>query len=72
MIVRSYLDKGTSVLLDYVAANAASVIVQKRSQRSRLSWESDIGAARIDKADRACRQDKRYLCCTNDCQADPS
>lgn len=31
-VVRSYLDKGAGVLLDYVAANAASVMVQKRSQ----------------------------------------
>ncbi|MCA1197846.1 restriction endonuclease [Sphingomonas sp. R647] len=31
-VVRSYLDKGAAVLLDHVAANAASVMAQKRSQ----------------------------------------
>lgn len=31
-IVRSYLEKGESVLLDYLATNAASVMTQKRSQ----------------------------------------
>lgn len=31
-IVRSYLDKGPGVLLDHVAANAASVMLQKRGQ----------------------------------------
>jgi hypothetical protein len=31
-IVRGYLDKGAGVLLDHVAANAASVMAQKRSQ----------------------------------------
>lgn len=31
-VVRSYLDKGASVLLDHVAANAANVMAQKRSQ----------------------------------------
>ncbi len=31
-VVRSYLDKGTIVLLDHVAKNAASVMAQKRNQ----------------------------------------
>lgn len=31
-IVRSYLDKGASVLLDHVSANAANVMLQKRGQ----------------------------------------
>jgi len=31
-IVRSYLEKGPVVLLDHVAANAASVTLQKRGQ----------------------------------------
>lgn len=31
-IVRSYLDKGPAVLLDHVAANASSVMLQKRGQ----------------------------------------
>ena len=31
-VVRSYLDKGPSVLLDYLTANAANVMIQKRSQ----------------------------------------
>jgi Restriction endonuclease len=31
-VVRSYLDKGAGSLLDHVAANAASVMAQKRSQ----------------------------------------
>ncbi|MGC9449737.1 restriction endonuclease [Cereibacter johrii] len=31
-VVRQYLDKGAVVLLDHVAANAASVMAQKRSQ----------------------------------------
>lgn len=31
-VVRNYLDKGSSVLLDHVAANAASVMAQKRGQ----------------------------------------
>lgn len=31
-VVRSYLDKGPVVLLDHVAANAASVMAQKRNQ----------------------------------------
>lgn len=31
-VVRSYLDKGPSVLLDYVASNAARVMLQKRGQ----------------------------------------
>ncbi len=31
-VVRAYLDKGAGVLLDFVAANAASVMAQKRSQ----------------------------------------
>lgn len=31
-VVRNYLDKGAGVLLDHVAANAASVMAQKRSQ----------------------------------------
>ncbi|WP_174273699.1 restriction endonuclease [Sphingomonas bacterium] len=32
VIVKGYLDKGASVLLDYVAANAARVMAQKRNQ----------------------------------------
>jgi hypothetical protein len=31
-VVRSYLDKGPSVLLDHLTANAANVMIQKRSQ----------------------------------------
>lgn len=31
-VVRAYLDKGAAILLDYVAANAAAVMVQKRNQ----------------------------------------
>ena len=31
-VVRSYLDKGAGALLDHVAANAASVMAQKRGQ----------------------------------------
>ncbi|HMO75463.1 MAG TPA: restriction endonuclease [Sphingopyxis sp.] len=31
-VVRNYLDKGAGVLLDFVSANAASVMAQKRSQ----------------------------------------